>query len=147
MEPIYKEDVPILNAILRVAIKMKTPYYGEFEKIKKDFPELNKLKFPHEYEYYLNILQSYKVANVNFAKDTFQIGTTEITERFLENSNGFEQTYKEISDKESQEKKLLNLNIRSLEKSMFQIKYWWIILIINAIVSFLITYLTNILTK
>jgi hypothetical protein len=55
------------------------------------------------------------------------------TQSFLDN-NGFT----EILKNELQEQQLKNLTEKQSNKDIWQLKYWWVLMILNAVVAFLV---------
>lgn len=51
-----------------------------------------------------------------------------------------------IADKEKNEQ-IKDLTLKQLKGNIFHLEYWWLFLIINAIIAFLISYLIEILIK
>ena len=111
-----------------------------------DIPEFKH----HDYQYYLEILEEYKIVSITKTKDGFIIKPIPIkTKRFLDEGgftkqhlSSIEQRTKE-KNREEEESEIRNLQIKELRRNIFQLRYWWLFLIINAIVSFIIALLTR----
>lgn len=56
---------------------------------------------------------------------------------------GFEQARQEKIQESVRKRKIEDLTIKELNGSIFQLKYWWLILILNAIASYIITKLVK----
>ncbi|AWW32423.1 hypothetical protein DN752_21010 [Echinicola strongylocentroti] len=65
-----------------------------------------------------------------------------ITEEGL-NFPGFEKQREIDAIAERKKEEREKLEIKNLKGSVFQVKYWWVILLLNSIISFLIAYLTK----
>jgi len=50
---------------------------------------------------------------------------------------GISQYHKDLKIKESRDESIKDLTIEQLKSNIFQIKYWWIILIISGIIGFI----------
>lgn len=50
---------------------------------------------------------------------------------------GFKNYQKEKNKKEEKEEQIKELTIKQLKGTIFQVKYWWLIIIISAVISFI----------
>jgi|WetSurMetagenome_2_1015567.scaffolds.fasta_scaffold182268_2 hypothetical protein len=59
------------------------------------------------------------------------------------NFKGFENERKSKRQKEDRQKKIEELTLRKLKLEQFPAKFWWLIIIITAVISFLTTWVNN----
>ncbi|MEO6453355.1 MAG: hypothetical protein ABIN97_04750 [Ginsengibacter sp.] len=91
-----------------------------------------------ELEYLFHLLSLAKFYMVKYEREWFYLSGPNVsanmnTDSFLKN-NGF----REVLKSELQEQKLKILTEKQLNKNIWQLKYWWIFILINAIMAFII---------
>lgn len=67
-----------------------------------------------------------------------------VTAKFI-TDGGFDKVYEDLVKYQSgklNDESIQDLTIKSLKLNVFSLKYWWVILLLNAIISFLISYFT-----
>ena len=146
MEQINENDARILDEILSISLKYGFATNKELppldDKFLSDQPEVKKIA----YSYYLDILEEFDVAEVERFKEGFHIEPIPVkTKRFME-EGGFQNYYvRLVEDKElaqikaKQESQIRELQVKELKGNIFQLKYWWLIIVINAIIALLLT--------
>ncbi len=91
-----------------------------------------------ELDYLFHLLQLAKFYMEKYKRDWFYLNGPTIsaninTQSFLDN-NGFV----EVLKNELQEQKLKDLNEKQLNQNIWQLKYWWVFIVINAIIAYLV---------
>lgn len=148
MLPLTKEDVQILDTLLKVITEMMHPYYEEFNKERIKYPILEKLEDADLF-YFFDILTEKELVTYQTTKDSFFLYETNLTKGFLKRG-GFNKVFESqilLEQKEKLEIDNLKLNNTNLKLSIFQLKYSLLFIILNVALSILVGYIINYLTK
>lgn len=73
----------------------------------------------------------------------------DLTNQGLEviHEGGFELFQKKTEEEKRTDREIKELTIKELKKNIFQLDYWWLFLILNAVLSGIISYSIIVLTK
>ena len=102
------------------------------------------------YSYYLQVIEDKKLAIITRDKEGFEVEPIPIkTQRFIDNG-GFVSLFQDsLSEKEKAleheklESEIKKLQLKELKGNIFHLKFWWLILIFNAVISLIIALLTK----
>jgi hypothetical protein len=150
MSIINENDAKNLDKILVFALQNGVATNKNLPALNNEFlsnqPEIKNMN----YSYYIEIIDENKIAHVSRFKGGFEVKPIPVkTQRFIENG-GFLREYQNIQEereqnltREMQESEIRKLTVKELKGNIFQLRFWWIILLINAIVSLLIALITK----
>lgn len=150
MSIINENDAKILYNILVIALQKGVATNKNLPPLNNEFlsnqPEIKN----KDYSYYIEIIEENKIADVARFKEGFEVEPIPVkTQRFIENG-GFLREYQDNQKereqnltKEMQESEIRKLTVKELKGNIFQLRLWWIILLINAIISLLIALITK----
>lgn len=150
MSIINENDAKILDNILAIALRKGVATNQNLPSLDNEFlsnqPEIKR----KAYSYYIEIIEEKRLANVVRFKEGFEVEPIPMkTQRFIENG-GFLKEYRDNQKsieqnqtKEKLESEIRNLTVKELKGNIFQLKFWWIIILINATISFLIALITK----
>lgn len=150
MSIINENDAKILDKILAIALHEGVATNKNLPPLDNEFlsnqPEIKR----KAYSYYIEIIEENRLATVVRFKEGFEVEPIPVkTQRFIENGGflrEYHDTLKENEQnltKEKQEFEIRSLTVKELKGNIFQLRFWWIILILNAIISLLIALITK----
>ncbi|MBX2925426.1 MAG: hypothetical protein KF746_24730 [Chitinophagaceae bacterium] len=129
-----------LNEIVAKSLEKNQNHSAGFDiiwyrKVRPDFSEA--------YCYHLATLliyynEKYKREWITVQRDNLTISSNFSTQYFYDQGG-----YLKIYESETREQNIKKLTEQQLQKSIWQIKGWWIFVLINAAISFLIAWLTR----
>ena len=140
MQELTKQKALDMNEIVSTALDTKNRHSESFEivwynaKIRKDLDR--------EYLFHLHSLMIYY--NKKYNREWLTFGDRGlITPNFNTGHFLSEGGYLKILELENQEERIKDLTEKQLQKSIWQIKGWWIFILINAVISFLIAWFSK----
>lgn len=150
MSIINENDAKILDKILAIALHEGVATNKNLPPLDNEFlsnqPEIKR----KAYSYYIEIIEEYKLATVVRFKEGFEVEPIPVkTQRFIENGGFLKEYHDTLKEneqnltKEKQESEIRSLTVKELKGNIFQLRFWWIILILNAIISLLIALITK----
>ena len=150
MSIINENDAKILDKILAIALKNGVATNKNLPSLDNEFLSNQPQIKNKDYSYYIEIIEENRIADVARFKEGFEIEPIPVkTQRFIENG-GFLKEYHDNQkereqnlSKEMQESEIRNLTVKELKGNIFQLRFWWIILLMNAIISLLIALITK----
>jgi CDP-glycerol glycerophosphotransferase (TagB/SpsB family) len=129
-----------MNAIVAKSLEPNQTHSEGFELIWY----LNKVnpKLTEDYVFHLHSLMKYY--NEKYNRNWVTLGDRTYV-RANKNTGYFynQGGYRKILELETREQNIKELTEKQLQKSIWQIKGWWIFVLVNAIISFLIAWLTK----
>lgn len=140
-----ENDYRVLDQILKIAIEKGVATNKNLPPLNSEFLSNQASTKNKEYSFYIDVIEEHKAATVTRFKEGFEVEPIPVkTARFVE-SGGFLKLYldtlktnEQSEIKEKQEAEIRRLQVKELKGNIFQLKYWWLIILINMIISLII---------
>lgn len=145
-----EKDAKRLDQILLIALQKGVATNKNLPALDDEFLSNQPAIKNKEYSYYLQVIEDKGLAIITRDKEGFEVEPIPVkTQRFID-SGGFVNLYQgslrekeKALENEKLESEIKKLQLKELKGNIFQLKFWWLILIFNAFISLIIALLTK----